>query len=80
MPKKYFEGNPDLIQKIKVIREVIGGKLDLIEIDDWELVVKVGKGQFMEEYPLEGYLLALQDHFRGYFKRDQLVLRLEKNL
>lgn len=89
VPQRFFQGNfakLDLIQKIKTIKELLGNlplnqlKIDLIEIEYPELVFKVELDQMIEGLTLEGFLAFWQDYLRQYFKIEELVVQIEKNL
>lgn len=76
----------DLIQKIKAIKEILRDLhlnllgVDLVEIDGMELALKINLKKPYEEFALKGFLAFLQDYLRKYFNKEDLNLRIEKNL
>jgi hypothetical protein len=89
VPQREFQGDfakLDLIQKIKAVKELLKEvhfkkvNVDLVDIEYPELVFKLETNQLVERPTLEGFSAFLQAYLRRYFKNEELVVQIEKNL
>lgn len=89
VPQRIFEGsfdNLDLLQKIKAIKQLLETlplnriKVELVEVEYPELVFKVEVQELVEGFNLDGFLGFWQEYLRQYFKKEELIVQIEKNL
>lgn len=87
--QRIFQGDfaqLDLIQRIKAVKELLKAlnfnrvNVDLVDIEYPELVFKIEANQLVERPNLEGFLAFWQEYLRQYFKNEELVVQIEKNL
>ncbi len=76
----------DLIPRIKAVKELLKNlnlnevKVDLVDIEYPELIFKVETNQVIERPALEGFSAFWQEYLRRYFKNEELLVQIEKNL
>jgi hypothetical protein len=89
VPQRIFQGNfenLDLLQKIRAVKHLLDTltlsrlKVELVEIEYPELVFKVEVEELVEGLNLEGFSGFWQEYLRRYFKKEELVVQIEKNL
>jgi outer membrane protein assembly factor BamA len=89
VPQRIFQGDfakLDLIQKIKAVKELLKElhfnrvNVDLVDVEYPELVFKIEANQLIERANLEGFAAFWQEYLRKYFKNEELVVQIEKNL
>lgn len=75
-----------LLEKIRGTKELLRTlhfnhiKVELIEIEDLDFVFKVEVDQLAEGLALEGFSSFWQEYLRAFFKNDELIVQIEKNL